>query len=176
MQRESKHCNYDFANKGSIALSTISLTSIQIMASGVAVNPNVITTFQSLVKERKYRAAVFKINDAMTEVQLEKTYPPGSGNAKAEWAAFAAELPKGECRYAAYDFSYQHQGTTKTRIIYMLNSPEGAKVRQKMIYASTQEGVVKKLEGVQRQMQCTDPEELEYESIAKLLIAHTAGY
>lgn len=146
------------------------------MASGVAVNDNVVSAFQDLVKQRKYRAVVFKINDSMTEVQLEKTYPPSRNDPKSDWTEFAAKFPQDECRYAAYDFSYEHQGSPKTRIIFLLYTPETSKVRQKMIYASTQEGVVKKLEGVQRQLQCTDPEEIEYESIAKLLSAHTAGY
>lgn len=146
------------------------------MASGVAVDPKVVTAFQGLVKERKYRAATFKINDSMTEVQLEKTWAPYDDDAKAGWAEFQKELPESDCRYAIYDFQYEHQGASKNRIIFLLWSPEYSKVRSKMIYASSQEGVVNKLEGVQRQMQCTDPDDLEYDCISKQLAQHTAGY
>jgi cofilin len=146
------------------------------MASGVAVQNEIVMAFQKLVKERKFRGAMFKINDKMTHVQLEKTYGPASGNAKAQWNEFIHDLPESDCRYAAYDFSYDHQGTQKNKVIFMLWTGEGSKVRSKMIYASSQEAVVRALEGVQRQLQCTDEDEISYDVIAKQLIAHTAGY
>jgi cofilin len=147
------------------------------MSSGVAVDPKIVTAFQGLVKERKFRAAVFKINDEMTAVQLDKTLPTEeTGQSKADWTAFTKGLPDNDCRYAAYDFKYEHQGALKTKIIFLLWSPEYSKVRSKMIYASSQEGVVQKLEGIQRQLQVTDRDDLEYESISKQLAAMTAGY
>lgn len=135
-----------------------------------------VEAFSSLVRSRTYRSAIFQINDDMTKVHLEKTYPPGEGSPKEDWEAFTKDLPESDCRYVVYDFAYEHQGTTKQRVLFLLWSPEYSKVRSKMIYASSQEGVVTKLEGVQRQLQCTDAEEIQYEAIAKQLAAHTAGY
>lgn len=148
------------------------------MASGVAVNSKVMSTFKDLVKDRKHRCAVFKINDAMTEIAVEKTFDPsadGSDPIK-EWNSFKKTLPDSDCRYVAYDFLYEHQGAMKNRVLFALWSPPTAKIKSKMIYASSQEGVVNKLEGVQRQMQCMDDDDIKYESIAKLLKQHTAGY
>lgn len=146
------------------------------MASGVMVDAKCVEAISSLVKSRTYRSAVFKITDDMTKVQLEKTYAPGAGSPKEDWDAFKKDLPESDCRYIVYDFAYEHQGATKQRVLFLLWSPEYSKVRSKMIYASSQEGVVTKLEGVQRQLQCTDAEEVQYEAIAKQLAAHTAGY
>lgn len=146
------------------------------MASGVAVDPKCVSVFKEMVKDRKFRGAIFKINDTMTEVSVDKTYPIGTGDHKADWNDFKKSLPENECRYGAYDFTYMHQGAAKTKILFVLWSSEYSKVRSKMIYASSQEGVVNKLEGVQRQMQCTDADELEYDVISKQLCAHTAGY
>lgn len=146
------------------------------MASGVAVDPKVVSTFQSLVKERMYRGATFKINDAMTEVSVDKTFAPAGSDPKSDWNEFKKALPENDCRYGAYDFTYMHQGAQKTKILFVLWSSETSKVRSKMIYASSQEGVVNKLEGVQRQIQCVDEEELEYEVISKQLSAGTASY
>lgn len=101
------------------------------MASGVAVDPKVVSTFQGMVKDRKYRAAVFKINDDMSEVNVDRTFEVGSGDAKSDWNEFKKSLPESDCRYAAYDFSYQHQGTTKTKILFLLWSSEYSKVRKK---------------------------------------------
>lgn len=146
------------------------------MASGVKVDPKCIETIQALVKHRKYRAAVFKINDDMTEVGLDKTFAPGDGSPKDDWDVFMKEIPEQDCRYIVYDFSYEHQGATKQRVLFVLWSPEYSKVKSKMIYASSQEGMVNAIEGIQRQLQCTDADDLEYDVIAKKLAAHTAGY
>ncbi len=148
------------------------------MASGVAVDSEVTQTFKDLIKNRKYRCAVFRINDEMNKIHVEKTFEPAESNADPErdWKAFRKTLPESDCRYAAYDFIYEHQGVKKNRVLFLLWSPEGSKVRSKMIYASSQEGLINKLEGVQRQVQCTDPEDITYEAISKLLQAHTAGY
>lgn len=146
------------------------------MSSGVAVDPKVVSTFQSLVKERMYRGATFKINDAMTEISVDKTFAPASSDAKSDWNDFKKAFPESECRYGCYDFSYMHQGATKTKVLFVLWSSETSKVRSKMIYAASQEGVVNKLEGVQRQIQCVDEDEIEYDVIAKQLSAGTASY
>lgn len=146
------------------------------MSSGVAVNKKCIEAFTSIVKNREYRCIVLKINDEMTEVQVEKTHGPSEGEPKSEWDDFRKTLPKTDCRYIIYDFTFDYQGAQKNRLFFLLWSPEDSKVRSKMIYASSQEGVVNKLEGIQRQLQCTEDDELQYATIAKQLAAHTAGY
>ncbi|KAI0562992.1 Cofilin/tropomyosin-type actin-binding protein [Gracilaria domingensis] len=145
------------------------------MASGVAVDGKVVTGFKGIMS-RQHRAAVFKINDTMTEVQLEKTIPLADGAAQPNWEAFTKQLPDTDCRYVAYDFVYEHQGANKNRVLFILWSPQDSKVRSKMIYASSQEGVTKQLDGVQRSLQITDRDELEYAEISKKLAQHTAGY
>jgi cofilin len=151
-------------------------SSASTMASGVAVSSEIVSAFQKLVKQRKFRGATFTINNTMTEVQLEKTYAQATGDAKSAWDEFARDLPNSDCRFAAYDFAFEHQGAQKTKVIFVLWTGEGAKTRSKMIYASSQEAVVRALEGVQRQLQCTDENEISYEVIAKQLAVNTAGY
>lgn len=146
------------------------------MASGVAVQKKCVDIFTSIVKERKFRCVVLKINDEMTEVQVDNTYEPSDGEPRGEWDAFKKTLPKTDCRYVIYDFTFDHQGAKKNRLLFLLWSPENSKVRSKMIYASSQEGVVNKLEGIQRQLQCTEDEDIQYGTIADQLAAHTAGY
>ncbi|CAN8073610.1 unnamed protein product [Agarophyton chilense] len=145
------------------------------MVSGVAVDKKVVSTFKSIMK-REHRAAVFKINDGMDEVQLESTAPTSDGAAQSNWESFTKSLPDSDCRYIACDFAYEHQGASKNRVLFILWSPENSKVRSKMIYASSQDGVVKNLDGVQRSLQVNDKDDLEYDAIAKKLAQHTAGY
>lgn len=135
-----------------------------------------IDAIQSLVKSRKYRGVTLKITPDLTEVKLEQTYSHEDGSAKEEWNKFIKNLPESDCRFGVYDFAYEHQGSTKNRVLFLLWSPEYSKVKSKMIYASSQEGVTSKVPGIQRQIQATDPEEISYEAISKQLVQHTAGY
>mmetsp|Transcript_2347 Transcript_2347/g.5405 ORF Transcript_2347/g.5405 Transcript_2347/m.5405 type:complete len:146 (-) Transcript_2347:112-549(-) len=145
------------------------------MASGVAVDPKCVEAFQALVKDRKYRGVCFSINDTMTNVDVDKTFEPMDGG-QAAWEEFAKTLPENDCRYCVYDFEYEMQGIKKNRVIFLLWSPEYSKVKAKMIYASSQEGVVNSMEGIQRQLQATDEDEISYTYICNQLKAHTASY
>uniref|UniRef100_A0A7S1XF39 ADF-H domain-containing protein n=1 Tax=Compsopogon caeruleus TaxID=31354 RepID=A0A7S1XF39_9RHOD len=146
------------------------------MASGVGVDQQCIVDTQHLVKERKYRAVILKINDSMTLVEVEKTFPVAHGDAKTHYMEVAKTLPEDDCRYLVYDFEYEMQGINKNKVVFLLWSPECSKVKSKMIYASSQEGVVNALQGISRQLQATDVDELDYAHIAKHLKQHTASY
>lgn len=145
------------------------------MSSGVAVDKRVVSIFKEIMG-RQCGGAVFKINDEMTAVEVEKKTAVGTGSAKSNWEAFTKTLPESDCRYISFDFAYEHQGTTKNRVVFLLWSPETARIKSKMIYAASQEGVVNMLEGIQRSLQVTDRDELDYSFIAKKLAQHTAGY
>lgn len=51
---------------------------------------------------------------------------------------------------------------TKSKICLILWSPEYSRIKSKMIYAASQEAVASKMADVQRQLQATELEELEY--------------
>jgi cofilin len=44
-------------------------------------------------------------------------------------------------------------------------SPDTAKIKQKMIYASSKDGLRKKLDGVYTEIQCTDLSEVSHETV-----------
>mmetsp|Transcript_13610 Transcript_13610/g.29474 ORF Transcript_13610/g.29474 Transcript_13610/m.29474 type:complete len:148 (-) Transcript_13610:704-1147(-) len=147
------------------------------MSSGVAVNPECIEAFNEL-KKREVRGIVLKINDEMTEIGVEKKLTASSDAAKAKemWGDAIKELPESDCRFVVYDFEYEHQGLPKSKLIFVKWAPEAAKIKAKMIYASSQEGCLTQMEGVGRQLQCTDEDEAMYETIVKTLAATQAGY
>lgn len=116
------------------------------------------------------------MSDGGDLVQLEKTYPPSKGSPEEEWQEVTKTLPDSDCRYVAYDFVYEYQGANKNKVLFLLWAPDTSKILAKMLYASSQEGVVNKMEGVQRQLQCTEKDEVQFSEIRKALAAHTAGY
>eukprot|EP00168_Porphyra_purpurea_P010112 TRINITY_DN248_c0_g1_i5.p2 TRINITY_DN248_c0_g1~~TRINITY_DN248_c0_g1_i5.p2 ORF type:complete len:112 (-),score=14.12 TRINITY_DN248_c0_g1_i5:99-434(-) len=71
--------------------------------------------------------------------------------------------PRRTAATLSFDFEWKDQPTvTKSKICLILWSPEYSSVRSKMIYAASQEAVASKMADVQRQLQATELEELEY--------------
>eukprot|EP00168_Porphyra_purpurea_P010111 TRINITY_DN248_c0_g1_i13.p2 TRINITY_DN248_c0_g1~~TRINITY_DN248_c0_g1_i13.p2 ORF type:complete len:143 (-),score=46.18 TRINITY_DN248_c0_g1_i13:351-779(-) len=133
------------------------------MASGIAVNDQCIKEYQALSRSRTHRAVILKINDDMSEVVVDSILPKSQGDHEGDWKDFVKLLPASDCRYVVVDFEWKDQPTvTKSKICLILWSPEYSSVRSKMIYAASQEAVASKMADVQRQLQATELEELEY--------------
>jgi len=47
----------------------------------------------------------------------------------------------------------------------MIRSPETAKIKQKMLYASSKDALRKKLVGIAHEIQATDPSEITFETV-----------
>ncbi|KAJ3270077.1 cofilin [Terramyces sp. JEL0728] len=84
---------------------------------------------------------------------------------KGTYDDFLALLPKDGCRYAVYDFEYSTGDGPRNKLLFYTWSPDSAKIKQKMLYASSKDGLRKKLDGVYTEIQCTDPSEVSYEAV-----------
>lgn len=134
------------------------------MATGIDVNDNCVSAYHALSK-RSHSIVVFKMNPEMTQVVVDKTYPSSRGNFEAEWKDFVKHLPADECRYIVADFQWKDTPTvTKSKVIAILYTSDSAPIRQKMVYASSQETVNTKMP-VQRSIQATDLDDLDYKSV-----------
>ena len=66
---------------------------------------------------------------------------------------------EGECRYGLFDFEYEHQcqGTaesSKKQKLFLMNwCPDSAKIKKKMLYASSFDNLKKSLVGVHKFIQ-----------------------
>ncbi|XP_027087600.1 actin-depolymerizing factor 1 isoform X2 [Coffea arabica] len=106
--------------------------------------------------KRTYRFIVFKIEEKQKQVIVEKVGEPGQG-----YEDFAASLPADECRYAVFDFDFvTAENCQKSRIFFIAWSPDTSKVRSKMIYASSKDRFKRELDGIQVELQATDPTEM----------------
>ena len=76
-------------------------------------------------------------------------------------------LPENDCRYAVYDFEYERgQGEgVRNKICFIVWSPDTAKVKSKMLYASSKDAIRKKLVGVANEIQATDSAEVSYDTV-----------
>ncbi|KAM1232089.1 hypothetical protein ACFX13_042685 [Malus domestica] len=129
------------------------------VASGMAVNDECKLKFVELKAKRNYRFIVFKIDKQ--EVVVEKVGSPDE-----TYEDFAASLPADECRYAVFDFDFTTaENCQKSKIFFIAWSPETSKVRMKMVYASSKDRFKRELDGIQVELQATDPSEMSLDII-----------
>jgi len=129
-------------------------------ASGVAVAEECTARFQELRTARAHRFVVFKIDDSLERVVVDKV-----GARDAGFGDLTASLPADGCRYAVYDHDFTVGDATagegpRSKIFFVSWSPATADVKSKMVCASSCEGFKKELDGVQIDLQATEPSEL----------------
>jgi len=79
---------------------------------------------------------------------------------------FIGDLPENECRWAIYDFEFEKEGGGKrNKITFYSWSPDDAKVKQKMLFASSKDALRRALVGVAVEVQGTDYSEVAFESV-----------
>ncbi|CAL5422543.1 unnamed protein product [Camellia sinensis] len=132
------------------------LQSVANAASGMAVHDDCKLRFMELKTKRTYRFIVFKIEEKQKQVIVEKVGEPAQS-----YEDFTASLPADECRYAVYDFDFMTaENVPKSRIFFIAWSPDTSRVRSKMIYASSKDRFKRELDGIQVELQATDPTEM----------------
>ncbi|XP_043723158.1 actin-depolymerizing factor 10 [Telopea speciosissima] len=130
-------------------------------ASGMAVNDECKLKFLELKAKRNYRFIVFKIEEKIQQVMVEKLGEPDES-----YEDFSASLPADECRYAVYDFDFTtDENCQKSKIFFIAWSPDTSRVRSKMLYASSKDRFKRELDGIQVELQATDPSEMSMDII-----------
>jgi cofilin len=139
------------------------------MSSGVVATEECISKYSELKLSRKFRYIIYCIAEDGKSITLEKTSPPADHpNARQAFDDFVASLPANDCRYAVFDFEYEKNGCgegIRNKIIFVAWSPDSAKVKSKMLYASSKDALRKRLEGIATEIQATDSDEIKYTSV-----------
>ncbi|KAL3517149.1 hypothetical protein ACH5RR_024051 [Cinchona calisaya] len=130
-------------------------------SSGIAVDDQCKLKFLELKSKRNYRYIVFKIDDITKQVAVEKL-----GNHNETYEDFANSLPANECRYAVFDYDFTtDENCHKSKIFFIAWSPDTSRVRTKMVYASSKDRFKRELDGIQVELQATDPSEMSLDTI-----------
>jgi len=140
------------------------------MSSGVAVNDQCKAIFQEIKLGKKYRYVVYCLTEDFKQIVVEKTADP-----EATYDDFVGELKaaeaKGECRFAVFDAAYTtDDGQPRNKIVFFMWSPEGSKIKQKMVYAASKDALKKSLgEGVAKEVQANDHGDLAWKNVLEIL-------
>ncbi|KAL6124225.1 hypothetical protein ACLB2K_076740 [Fragaria x ananassa] len=130
-------------------------------SSGMAVHDDCKLKFLELKAKRNHRFIVFKIEEKIQQVIVEKIGDPDES-----YEDFTNSIPADECRYAVYDFDFTtEENCQKSKIFFISWSPDTSRVRSKMLYASSKDRFKRELEGIQVELQATDPTEMSLDVI-----------
>ncbi|PKA48074.1 Actin-depolymerizing factor [Apostasia shenzhenica] len=123
-------------------------------ASGMAVDDECKLKFLELKAKRNFRFIIFKIDEKTQQIMVDHL-----GQPEDSYDDFTACLPANECRYAVFDFDF------KSKIFFIAWSPDTSRVRSKMLYASSKDRFKRELDGIQVELQATDPSEMSFDII-----------
>jgi len=130
------------------------------MSSGVGVNSDCLTKYQELKLKKKFKYIIFHFNKDKTEII------PIKDSSSNDYEEFLADLPETECRWAVYDLEFKNEeGNLRNKIAFFQWSPDSAKVKDKMVTASSREALRRSLVGIAIEIQGTDFSEVAYETV-----------
>ena len=142
------------------------------MSSGIAVDDQCKIILDEIKTKKLYRYSVFYIKQ---EKSISVEVKGGQDNSYEEFLQDLQREGEGCCRYGLFDFEYEHQfqgavkTTKKQKLLLMLWCPDSAKIKNKMLYASSFAALKKSLVGVSKCLQVSDYSEAAASEVEKLL-------
>lgn len=88
---------------------------------------------------------------------------------------WTSTLPENECRYAIYDaeigidLGSGMSAGSRNKLAFVVWAPMTAKIKDKMVTASSKDGLKKKFDGIQVEWQLNSPEEFEASALIESL-------
>ncbi|KAI9332602.1 hypothetical protein DFJ73DRAFT_954538 [Zopfochytrium polystomum] len=112
---------------------------------------------------RKYAFIVFKIHNDQIVADTIKTIEDATAiGSEATFEEFISKMPATRAATAGAD-------GIRNKLVFFLWAPDTAKIRSRMIYASSKLAIRQRLDGIHAEIQCTDPAELAHEAVFEKL-------
>ncbi|XP_061342074.1 actin-depolymerizing factor 5-like isoform X1 [Gastrolobium bilobum] len=135
--------------------------AFKMATTGMWVTDECKNSFMEMKWKKVHRYIVFKIDERSKLVTVDKVGGPGEG-----YADLAASLPNDDCRYAVFDFDFVTvDNCRKSKIFFIAWSPTASRIRAKMLYATSKDGLRRALDGICYEVQATDPTEMGFDII-----------
>ncbi|EFH60270.1 hypothetical protein ARALYDRAFT_480552, partial [Arabidopsis lyrata subsp. lyrata] len=129
--------------------------------TGMRVTDECTSSYMEMKWKKIHRYIIFKIEEKSRKVTVDKV-----GGAGESYHDLAASLPVDDCRYAVFDFDFVTvDNCRKSKIFFIAWSPEASKIRAKILYATSKDGLRRVLEGIHYELQATDPTEMGFDII-----------
>ena len=125
--------------------------------SGVAVAEDCLSVFNKVkMRSKGLQWATFRVEENEGSVLTAAT-----GEVSGDYDDFIAALPESECRYAIYDYKYVNADDCEfSKLVFVVWNPDSARLKNKMLYASTKDFFKSRLSGIAVEIQATDYDEV----------------
>jgi cofilin len=123
-------------------------------------NPDCMEVFNT-VKNPQGNAqfVIFKVENEHIAVE-------NVGPADAPYSQFVSLLPPNEPRFGVYDYDYRNEeGYQRNKLLFIFWTPDTVPSRMKMVYATGVKGLIRRLQGIQKEVQATDLSEVQASAI-----------
>eukprot|EP01061_Rhynchopus_euleeides_P012966 TRINITY_DN2277_c0_g1_i1.p1 TRINITY_DN2277_c0_g1~~TRINITY_DN2277_c0_g1_i1.p1 ORF type:complete len:138 (+),score=78.27 TRINITY_DN2277_c0_g1_i1:123-536(+) len=127
--------------------------------TGVSCGADCVDKFEALKTKQAFQGLEFKIDGST--IVVGKEFAKG-----ATWEDYLEALPKDEARYFVWDFSFEDEGVSKSKILFITWNPDSGKVKTKMLYSGSKDALKKKIEGGLIEVQANGLDDLTKEEIA----------
>ncbi|XWS62651.1 hypothetical protein CRYUN_Cryun06bG0029100 [Craigia yunnanensis] len=136
--------------------STTMAMAFKMATTGMWVTDECKNSFMEMKWKKVHRYIVFKIDEKSRLVTVDKVGGPDES-----YDDLAASLPTDDCRYAVFDFDFVTvDNCRKSKIFFIAWSPTASRIRAKMLYATSKDGLRRVLDGISYEVQATDPTEM----------------
>ena len=116
--------------------------------SGISADDNAMDTYQKLSRS-KIQYVVFKIDKVNGSETIIIEKEGAKGDQEEKWAEFVESMPESEGRFGVFDLRWdQDDGRKRDSVCFVTWTPDGARIKQKMIYGSTAESFKGSLQGI----------------------------
>ncbi|KAK4424064.1 Actin-depolymerizing factor 5 [Sesamum alatum] len=135
--------------------------AFKMATTGMRVTEECKKSFMEMKWKKVHRYIVFKIDERSKKMTVDKV-----GAAAEGYDDLAAALPIDDCRYAVFDFDFVTvDNCRKSKIFFIAWSPSASRIRAKMLYATSKDGLRRALDGIHYELQATDPTEMGFDVI-----------
>lgn len=142
--------------------------------SGVTVDDHCVQIWQ-LMKTKKIKCANFKLTKDMKKIVVDEgsiiERSPRDPPNPAYFEHWTRSLPENECRYSCYDVEIGIDlgaglsTGSRSKLVFVTWAPGTAKIKDKMVSASSKDALKKKFDGIQIEWQLNDEQDFEASAI-----------
>jgi cofilin len=140
------------------------------MLSGLELADDCLDAFEKLRRGRNCDYVIYRLNDDLTAIEVEKI---GQGGREALVADLVAARnpedlkaqksePRGDCRYAILDFKFHIEGGDRSKLCFVSWCPEDTSRARKMVHASSKD-ILKKAVNLIVELQAENENDLREE-------------
>ncbi|KAK9804944.1 hypothetical protein WJX73_001605 [Symbiochloris irregularis] len=137
--------------------------------SGIIVEDDAINMYYFLKAKSTYRWAMWRIDDSGKKVILCNV-----GDANSSYQELLDALPETDCRFAVYDYQFTNSDNCVfNKLVFISWAPDTARIKLKMMYASTKDFFKGYLDGLSVELQASELDDITEDTVGETVRAVT---